>query len=225
MSNERPDIDALSVLKFLEKNPDFLASHPQALDMLAPPDRYDGRRVVDMQNMMMRRLQDRMERLKADAGEVVAITRANLSSQSRTHAVVLALAEALDVNAFLRVISEDLPMLLDLDAAVLAFEEDIFPEFHTPVIAKIETGTVAELMLGKETLLRASLSVEEGIYGAAAPLIMSDGLGRLSVNGVPGLMCLGSRYEGMFEPGQGLDLFLFLARVIERMAERVLNHR
>lgn len=225
MSNKPSEIDAQKVLKFLEQNPGFLSDHPQALDMLAPPERYDGRRVVDMQNMMMRRLQERMERLRADAGEVVAITRANLSSQARTHALVLALLDAQDVNGYLRVIAEDLPMLLDLDAAVLAFEEDIFPEFHSPVIAKLEPGTVAELMLGKEALLRASLNVEEGIYGAAAPLIMSDGLGRLSVNGVPGLMCLGSRYEGMFEPGQGLDLFLFLARVIERMAERVLNHQ
>lgn len=225
MSEKPLEIDAVQVLKFLERNPDFLSHHPQALDILSPPDRFGERRVVDMQNMMMRRLQDRMERLKADAGEVVAITRANLSSQSRTQAVVLALVEVPDINGFLRVIAEDLPMLLDLDAAVLAFEEDIFPEFHSPVIAKIDTGTVAELMLGKEALLRASLSVEDGIYGAAAPLIMSDGLGRLSVNGVPGLMCLGSRYEGMFEPGQGLDLFMFLARVIERMAERVLNHR
>lgn len=223
MSNEPSDISATQVLKFLERNPDFLASHPQAMDMLAPPGRFDGRRVVDMQNMMVRRLQERMERLKADAGEVVAITRANLSSQARTHAVVLALVEAADVNAFLRVIAEDLPMLLDLDAAVLAFEEDIFPEFHSPVVAKLETGTVAEIMLGKETVLRASLPEEQGIYGAAAPLIMSDGLGRLSVNGVPGLMALGSRYEGMFEPGQGTDLFMFLARVIERMAERVLR--
>jgi len=225
MSNAPSEIDALSVLKFLEQNPDFLSHHPQALDMLAPPERFDGRRVVDMQNMMMRRLQERMERLRADAGEVVAITRANLSSQARTHAVVLALMEAQDVNAFLRVIAEDLPILLDLDAAVLAFEEDIFPEFHSPIIARIPQGTVAELMLGKEALLRASLAIEEGIYAAAAPLIQSDGLGRLSVNGVPGLMCLGSRYEGMFEPGQGLDLFMFLARAIERMAERVLNAR
>ncbi|MBF0167983.1 MAG: DUF484 family protein [Alphaproteobacteria bacterium] len=225
MSDKPGEIDPISVLKFLEQNPDFLSNHPQALDMLAPPERFDGRRVVDMQNMMMRRLQERMERLRADAGEVVAITRANLSSQARTHAVVLALMESQDVNAFLRVIAEDLPMLLDLDAAVLAFEEDIFPEFHSPIIARIETGTVAELMLGKEALLRASLAVEEGLYGAAAPLVLSDGLGRLSVNGVPGLMCLGSRYEGMFEPGQGLDLFLFLARAIERMAERVLNNR
>jgi uncharacterized protein YigA (DUF484 family) len=225
MSSHHKEIDAKQVLKFLEQNPDFLAHHPQALDILSPPDRFGEKRVVDMQSVMMRRLQERMERLKADTGEVVAITRANLSSQARTHALVLALIEAQDVNAFLRVIAEDLPMLLDLDAAVLAFEDDIFPEFHSPVIARLETGTVAELMLGKEALLRASLSVEEGIYGAAAPLIMSDGLGRLSVNGVPGLMCLGSRYEGMFEPGQGLDLFLFLARVIERMAERVLNHR
>ncbi|MBF0269043.1 MAG: DUF484 family protein [Alphaproteobacteria bacterium] len=225
MSEKPFEIDAIQVLKFLERNPDFLSHHPQALDILAPPDRFGERRVVDMQNMMMRRLQERMERLKADAGEVVAITRANLSSQARTHAVVLALLEAQDVNGFLRVIAEDLPMLLDLDAAVLAFEEDIFPEFHSPVVARLETGTVAGLMLGKEALLRASLSIEEGLYGAAAPLILSDGLGRLSVNGVPGLMCLGSRYEGMFEPGQGLDLFMFLARAIERMAERVLNHR
>jgi uncharacterized protein YigA (DUF484 family) len=225
MSSQPQEIDALQVLKFLERNPDFLSRHPQAIDMLAPPDRFGERRVVDMQNVMMRRLQEKMERLKADAGEVVAITRANLSSQARTQAVVLALIESQDVNAFLRVIAEDLPMLLDLDAAVLAFEEDIFPEFHSPVVTTIPTGTVANLMLGKEALLRASLSVEEGIYGAAAPLIMSDGLGRLSVGGVPGLMCLGSRYEGMFEPGQGLDLFMFLARVIERMAERVLNHR
>ena len=55
------------------------------------------------------------------------------------------------------------------------------------------------------------------IYGAATGLVCSEALLRLHPNPqVPtGLLALGSRNRGRFDPGQGTELLIFLARSLD----------
>jgi len=55
------------------------------------------------------------------------------------------------------------------------------------------------------------------VFGPAAGLVRSDALIRLSVGqNVPlGLLVFGTRHPGYFNAGQGTELLVFLARVLE----------
>jgi uncharacterized protein YigA (DUF484 family) len=55
------------------------------------------------------------------------------------------------------------------------------------------------------------------IFGPAADLVKSEALLRLhpSSHTPTGIIAIGSRTEGTFDPGQGTELLAFLARVVE----------
>ncbi len=46
-------IDASVARKFLMQNPDFLINNPDLYSILTPPDRSEGDRIVDFQNIMI----------------------------------------------------------------------------------------------------------------------------------------------------------------------------
>ena len=45
------------VEEFLRDHPDFLTQHPALLDVMTPPMRWSGDKVVDMQSFMLDRLE------------------------------------------------------------------------------------------------------------------------------------------------------------------------
>ena len=89
---------------------------------MTPPARWSGDTVVDMQRYMVESLRGEIAGLRDCANEVIETSRANLAIQSRTHAAVLALVAAPDIDQLIRAVSDDLPILLDVDVAVLSIE-------------------------------------------------------------------------------------------------------
>ena len=76
-------------------------------------------------------------------------------------------------------------------------------------------GGAAGVLL--EQVLRAAGEPELLItWGQAARALASQALARLDLEGVPGILALGSSDGGMFEPGQGTEFLNFLARAVER---------
>ena len=76
------------VLDYLRRHPDFLARHPELFGEDAP----EG--VVDLRQVLLKRLQDEVRNVNGEYAELVATSRANLSGQARIHAAVLALLAA-----------------------------------------------------------------------------------------------------------------------------------
>ena len=94
---EKVKVDAIQVSDYLRKNPDFLLEHPELLNILAPPSRWedgDGGNIVDIQTSMLDRMRDESTNLKDAANLLISTTRSNMMIQTRTHAAIIAILGA-----------------------------------------------------------------------------------------------------------------------------------
>lgn len=216
---------AEQVIDYLRRNPDFL-TRPDVMETLAPADRWseNGNDVIDMQHFMLARLREDIDNLRNCAQDLIDTSRTNMSSQTHTHAAVLTLLGAVDLGHFLRVISDDLPLLLDVDAVVIGFEppDRPSPELSSPHIRELPPGAVDHLLgAGHDVILLPTLADNGTLFGSASDLVRSAGLARLhsDLRTPVGLIALGSRANAFF-PGQGTELLCFLAQMVERCIHR-----
>ena len=218
------------VAAYLDGHPDFFSDRLELLSKMVAPSRWSGDGVVDMQRFLAERRLGEIDDLRNCAQEVIETSRTNMSVQTRSHAAVLAMLAATDVDHLLHVIDGDLPLLLDVDVVMVAFEPS--RTFTASVeVHGLAQGAVDGL-LGDEENVRLIRDVpgemNDGIYdggklfGAASGLVHSAALARLRPGRtVPaGLMALGARGVA-FGPGQGTELIGFLARVLESCLHRL----
>ena len=211
----------IEVESYLRNNPNFLVDHPKLLDVMTPPMRWSGDKVVDLQSYMLDKLRSERGDLKDASKLLINTTRANMLIQTRTHASVIALLNASDLNTLSHVVCFDLPMLLDIDAVSLCFEtrkKNTFKLADTD-IRWFAPGTI-DKVLGDENehaKLLEHTSDDGAVFGEAAGIVSSAALARIGQNTTlpNGLLALGSKTVGKFHGGQATDLLLFLARVLE----------
>jgi uncharacterized protein YigA (DUF484 family) len=223
-----PEFAAVDVAAYLRRHPDFLINRPDLLAVLAAPARDMGDGVVDLQRHMLERLRTDVARLKLVQRKLIATSRANLQNQTRVHNAVLAMLGATTFEHLITVITEELTLLLDIDAVGLCIETAPGKANRlagangrklAAGLQMLEPGSVDELVgTGHDVLLRADVVGDPALFGAsAAGLVRSDALVRLKVSTATpvGLLALGARKPGLFHPGQGTELLTFLAQVIE----------
>lgn len=219
----RPELEAEEVASYLRRNPGFLAERADLAALLTPPPRNLGEGVVDLQQFVLERLRTDMARLKLTQRKLIATSRNNLASQGKVHAAVLALLGAQSFEQFIGVITDEMAMMLDIDAVGLCVEASSaqFPvgQYNVQVMP---TGTSDDLFDGVsgDVLLRADVTGDTRLFGgAAAGLVRSDAIIRLriSAKAPTALLALGARRPGIFHPGQGTELVGFLAQVIEHL--------
>ncbi len=220
----RTQVDAIQVSGYLRENPDFLVEHPDLLNILAPPSRWeggDGGNVVDMQTSMLDRMRDESTDLKDAANLLISTTRSNMMIQTCTHAAVIAILSADSLERLVQVVCCDLLLLLDIDAASLCLEtgEENFKSLDETKIRWISTKAVNKVLGGAEEPIQLIEHTKDGggVFGEAAGLVKSAAFCRLQLGfGIPnGLLALGSSKKGAFHSGQGTDLLIFLTRVLE----------
>lgn len=232
-----------AVADYLRRHPDFFTDRLDLLSDMAAPDRWSDDSVVDMQRFLAERRMGEIDDLRNCAQEVIETSRTNMSVQTRTHAAVLAMLSAADLEHLLRVISDDLPLLLDVDVVTLGFEAPDPPESGLRAVPGKALGELLALaevqklapggvdgILGAEENVRLLRDIGDGtefgdtLFGAAAGLARSAALARLRPGReIPaGLVALGSR-ESAFRPGQGTELIGFLARVLESCLHRLVE--
>jgi uncharacterized protein YigA (DUF484 family) len=224
-----PELAAADVAAYLRRHPDFLVSRPDLVAVLTPPAREMGDGVVDLQRFMLERLRTDVARLKLVQRKLIATSRANLQNQSRVHGAVLAMLGATTFEHLIAVVTEELTLLLDIDAVGLCVEAGQGKAMRSigakhPALAAgvqvLEAGSVDELLgPSHAVLLRSDVVGDPALFGAsAAGLVRSDALVRLRVSSAApvGLLALGARKPGVFHPGQGTELLTFLAQVIEQ---------
>lgn len=212
---------ARQVKDYLRAHPDFLTDNMPLLAELLPDLSPEGN-VVDLQSAVLRRLKKEVDDLKASARALITTTRSNMSTQERTHQAALAVLEAQSIDGLARIITDELPVVLQVDVVTVAFEPGL-PKPAALYVQEVETGGLDAMMGRKvEALLRDSLTTEQPLYGAGSALVKSDALVRLVPGeGLPdGVLALGTRTEGTFHPQQGTELLGFLARVIEHQVRR-----
>lgn len=218
-----PDDD--QVAAYLRAHPDFLVRHPDLAAILAPPPR-TGDGIADLQRFQIDRLRQDLDTMRGCAEHLISTTRSNMSTQTRTHDAVLAVLDAPSLADLALAVIDELPGLLDVDAITLCFEtgRTAVRELAVPGVRRLPEGAVDRVLgePGRETLLCAGAPGDAGVFDVAAGLVRSFALVRLHACGrcPPGLLALGSRDERAFQPGQGVDLLSFLARVIEHGVRR-----
>ncbi len=214
----RGGLSEARVAGYLRRHPDFFTRHADVLGTMTPPARWQGDRVVDMQRFVLERLRDEVESLRACAQEIIETSRSNLSSQTRSHAAVLALLAAGDFEHMVRVVNDDLPLLLDVDVVAIGFETDPTAGMVTADVRRFAGGTVDRLLGGadQDVALVRDMADDGTVFAAAAGLVRSAALARLRPNPTTpvGLLALGSRKRA-FDPGQGTELIRFMARMLE----------
>lgn len=188
-----------------------------------------GRKVVDLRDRLVERLESRLEKMVAHHRSVVAAAYENVEGTRQLHRAMLALIEPPDLHAFLLRLTHEVPQMLGLDEARLCLESDVTEagpdesygtELHGRVMALPE-GTVATYMAlsgeqAGEVVLREAGADSEMIFGEANP-VQSEALLRLDIPGSTGMLVFGSTDPRHFDPGHGTDLLAFFAGAVERL--------
>ncbi len=210
-------IGAAEVAAYLRQHPDFLVEHSELLQILTPPSQQRGERVVDMQNFMLQHQRAEIARLKSQHRVLVGTSRANLASQARVHAAVLALLGASSFEQLIQIVTTDLAVLLDADVVTIAVESSgpQRPRLNHQGVQILDPGTVDTVLgVDRDVVLQSDAEGDPALVGDGAGLVRSAALLRLSVSTAApaGLLCIGMRRPGKFHGGQGTELLGFLAR-------------
>ena len=213
------------VADYLRENPDFLSRNVDIIAAQVAPGRGQQDGVVDMQQFMVSRLQEEIESLRGCAQEVIETGRNNMSNQFRTHKAVLSVLAAADFDIALRTVTDEWPLLLDVDAVALCFEPSPTPAagLISPHIHALDLGIVNSIIDDRhEVQLFRRFGGPAEIFGSASDLVRSAAVSRIYEDDVmpAGLLALGSRTPDMFQPGQGTELLAFLTRVLGLVLRR-----
>lgn len=214
------DIEADHVAAYLRRHPGFLNDYPELLEVLTPPERHgSGDGVVDLQAAMIERMRIENRRIGELQADLLATSRANMTTQSRIHAGVLALLEATTFENLIQAITTDLALLLDVDVVALCVEAPDSPQRRDVAgVHMLYPGEVDDILgPGRDIMLVPVTHLANPVYGGGASLVRSEALLRLrpSARAPMGLLALGSRVEGRFDSNQGTEFLVFLARILE----------
>jgi len=213
------EISGRDIIAYLRRHPDFLDRHPEALRLLGAPTREIGEDVVDFQHFQIERLRRDLARVNLEHRTLIAASRGNLASQSRVHKAVIAILGAASFEQLLQTVTTDLGVLLDVDVVTIGVESSAAPAGRLSLhgIQLLKEGAV-DALLGPErsALLRVDAAGDAALFGAAAGLVRSQALLRLTFgrSAPVGLLCIGTRQPGRFHPGLGTEGLTFLARAL-----------
>jgi len=214
--------------QYLLDNPEFFSRNPDVLVQMKGPIADRGAGVVDFQSAMVDRLRDEIQNLTACTQDVIETSRSNMTYLTRTHAATLALLSAQDADHMARIISDDLPLLLDVDVVAFGFEQDIRAEaaLRLPGVRMLPFSYLdAQIGEGGDVALIRDMLDDGTIFGDQHEMVRSAALARLrpGANCASGVLALGSSMSGAFHAGQGTDLLNFLARVCEKLFQKWLS--
>ncbi len=217
-SRERPaetPVSEAQVVAYLRAHPDFLTRNPDLIAKMAPPTRFDGGPVVDLQQHMIATLHQELDQMRGCAEHLISTSRSNMSTQNRTLEAALSILDAAGMDGLVQVVAEDLPALLDVDVCALGFEIDEHPVI-LPGVHPLPAGLLDQVIGCSEVMLRGHCNGDPVIFGDAASSVASFALVRLDPPGCPpGLLALGAFNGRTFHTSQGTELLSFLARVME----------
>lgn len=175
--------------------------------------------VVEFGPAALSRLKAARDRESSARQEVESLARANFTAQAQTHALIIELLEARNNADLAYRLNEAVQRRFGLEAAALAVEGT----GPTPSgWRRLPTGLL-DLLLGADGLCRMGRSLAgEELFGGSGASVESVALVRLSLwdPARQGVVAFGSGEPDGFTPEMGVELVAFLARVVERIADR-----
>lgn len=207
---------------WLQANPQTLLDDRSLLEEIGLKPH--GRNVVEFGRAALTRLEEVAER-EADARKrIEAVARANFAAQTQTHVAALDLMEARNPSDLSRRLDAAAQGRFGLVGAAIALEKPGGVPFGWKAL---EAGGV-DALLGEHGLTwLGSNFAGLGLFGAGETPVKSVALIRMAPqfpgSEAPGrhaICAFGSPDEDGFTPTMGCELVAFIARVVERTAER-----
>ena len=205
-----------AIRTFLKGRPEFLRDDPELMQALGV--RADAANVIDFGPAALSRAAQAHRKETSVRRRLEAVAQANFDAQSRTHEAVIELLGARDHSDLAIRLGALAKAHFGLAAAVIAIEG---PE-RTPAGWRALAEGQCDLTLGPNKPARLGVvPTALGLF-AAGDNVGSVALIRLSVwsPGRAGILAFGAEDDTAFAPDMGHELIDFLARVVERTAER-----
>ena len=213
---EEAPLEASAVRRFLADNPTFLREDDGLLEELGL--KLAAGNVVDFGPAAIARVHAAHQREAVQRQQVEEIARANFSAQAQIHGAVIDLLDARNHSDLARRLDHLAQHRFGLAAAVIALEGE-----PAPAGWKLLVEGQVDLILGDHGLARMGvLPTALGLFDARQGEIRSIALVRTAIwePSRQGLLAFGSSDPEGFTPDMGSELVAFLARVVERTAER-----
>ena len=205
-----------AVRRFLSDNPDFLREDDGLLEELGL--KVAGGNVVDFGPAALARVHAAHQREAMQRQQLEETARANFSAQAQTHGAVVDLLDSRNHSDLAARLNHLAQHRFGLAGAVIAMEGD-----HAPLGWKLLVEGQLDMILGGQTLARMGLlPTALGLFGERQGEVRSMALVRMAIwePAHEGLLAFGSADCEGFTPDMGSELVAFLARVVERTAER-----
>ena len=206
-----------AVRRFLSDNPDFLLTDTALMAELGL--RPDAANVVDFGPAALARVHEAHKKESKARKHMEATARANFAAQAQTHGAVVDLLDARNHADLARRVDELAQLRFGLAAGVVALEG---PD-RTPAGWRVMAEGQIDLVIGHQRVaLMGFQPTALGLFGERAPEIKSMAMVRMAIwePARTGLLAFGSADEHGFTQDMGAELVAFLARVVERTAER-----
>jgi uncharacterized protein YigA (DUF484 family) len=200
----------------LRGNPHWLRSDPQLLAELGL--RLDAANIVDFGPVALSRVSAAHERESSARKRLETMARANFAAQAQTHAAVIDVLRSESLEDVAERVDQLARLRFGLAVGGLAVEGGETPSGW---VTLVEGQT--DLILGEGVDSRLGrLPTAAGLFGGLAPVIESAALARMRMwrPARQGVIAFGSIDADAFTPEMGAELVVFLAKVVERTAER-----
>lgn len=205
-----------AIRAFLRSRPSFVRDDPELMQALGV--RPDAANLIDFGPAALSRVERAHRRESSVRQRLEAVARANFDAQAQTHDAALLLMGA-GGHADLAARMDDLARSVGLAAGVVALEG---PEAVPDGWRALAEGQ-CDLVLGRRRSSRLGvIPTSLGLFGERADQIGSVALLRLAIwtPARSGVLAFGAAGEDAFTADMGHELIDFLARVVERTAER-----
>jgi hypothetical protein len=211
-------LEPAAVRQFLAGNPEFLTGDDGLLAELGLKVAQGN--VVDFGPAALARVHAAHQREASQRQQIEATARANFSAQAQTHGAVVDLLDARNHADLARRVNELAQQRFGLAAGVIALESEAHPPAGWRMLVE---GQVDMILGGPQRLARMGFSPTAlGLFGEQAETIKSMAMVRMAIwePSRQGLLAFGSADADGFTEEMGTELVAFLARVVERTAER-----
>jgi uncharacterized protein YigA (DUF484 family) len=210
-------LEPAAVRRFLSDNPDFLRGDDGLLDELGL--KVAAGNVVDFGPAVMARVHAAHQREATQRQQVEETARANFSAQAQTHGAVIDLLDSRNHSDLARRVDDLAQQRFGLTAGVIALEVERPPAGWKMLVE----GQVDMVLGGPQRLARMGFAPTAlGLFGERSDVIKSMAMVRMAIwePSRQGLLAFGSTDPEGFTDDMGTELVAFLARVVERTAER-----
>jgi uncharacterized protein YigA (DUF484 family) len=211
-------LEATAVRRFLSDNPEFIRDDHGLLDELGL--KVAAGNVVDFGPAALARVHAAHQREATQRQQVEETARANFSAQAQTHGAVIDLLEARNHSDLAWRLDELAQARFGLAAGIIVLED---AERAPAGWKRLVAGQVDMILGGSHRLARMGFAPTAlGLFGERAETIRSMAMVRMAIwePARQGLLAFGSADPEGFTEDMGTELVAFLARVVERTAER-----